>query len=90
MAQKEGVSENFLGHFDKKLAMRLLDEWVWIDGDTQQRQCLVVDTSGKSEIEKMLYALQPQEVPDFLVGCKQYWQDSPLPSWAQDKENFRD
>ena len=86
MSQKEGIVENFLGHFDKKRAMKLLDEWVWIDPDTKQRQCIVVDTSGKSDIENMLYVLQPQEVPDFLMGCKEFWAGSKLPEWAQEKE----
>ena len=40
MSQKEGIVENFLGHFDKKRAMKLLDEWVWIDPDTKQRYLL--------------------------------------------------
>jgi hypothetical protein len=63
IAQKEAVIENFLGHIPKKVALNIMETAVWKDDKSEQRQCLVVDNSGNSNINEMLYALQPQEVP---------------------------
>lgn len=63
IAQKEAVVENFLGHIPKKVALNVLETAVWKDDESEQRQCLVVDNSGNSRIDAMLYAHQPMEVP---------------------------
>lgn len=83
--QKEAIAENFLGHFKKQVAERVLDEVCWRDFDTGQRQCLVVNTSGNVPIDLMLFAAQPQKVPDYILGCAEFWSDDKLPSHVQPK-----
>lgn len=76
LAQREAASENFLGHWPKRNAMRYLDRHVWTDYATQQRQCLVVDNSGRSPIEHSLYICQPKEPADeghWFLGSPEFW-----------------
>lgn len=76
IAQREAAAENFLGHWDKKESKRFIDRNVWVDYVTQQRQCVVVDNSGRSPIENSLYICQPQEPEDeghWFLGAPEYW-----------------
>lgn len=84
-AQTEAIGENFLGHFDKKVATRLLDEACWRDFDTGQRQCLVVNTAGNVPIDSMLFAAQPQKVPDYILGCAEFWGSDELPNHVKNR-----
>jgi len=73
--QRDAIVENFLGHFDKKAGIKCLEENVWRDGE--DRQFLVVDNSGKSDINEMVYASKacdPDEL-DFgwVLGCREWW-----------------
>jgi len=76
LPQKEAVAENFLGHYDKRTAMRTLEENVFVD-EKGGRQFLVVDNSGNSNINEMVYAaraLDPDELDyGWRMGCKEWW-----------------
>lgn len=85
IAQREAAAENFLGHWSKKEATRYVDKNVWTDYVTQQRQCIVVDNSGRSPIESCLYICQPQEPEDeghWFLGSPEYWGSEIPPSLA--------
>jgi hypothetical protein len=71
--QIDAVAENFLGMVPKKTARELLETCVWKDEKTGQRQFLVVDNSGNSDVDHMLYLGQAQEPPPFTFGCKEWW-----------------
>lgn len=73
-AQIEAITENFLGHLDKKTARNVMESVVWKDEETDERQFLVVDCSGNSPIDEMLYAGQAMDPGDFKLGCKEYWE----------------
>jgi len=73
IAQVEGCCENFLGHMDKKTAKNCLDEAVWKDEQTGQRQFLAVDMSGNSPLDHMLYAGQAKDPGKFRFGCPEWW-----------------
>jgi len=83
--QREAFAEAFLGHLDKRVGQETLETYSWQDHETKQRQVLVVDISGNKPIDEMLSACQPQEVPEFRVGCKEFWDDEPPP--APPKQN---
>lgn len=85
IGQQEAIVENFLGHYEKDVAKQLLEEVCWRDFETGQRQCLVVNTSGNVPIDAMLFAAQPQPVPDYILGCREFWQEDPLPEHARTK-----
>ena len=75
--QAEAICEGFLGHWRKEVAMRCLDENVWQDPETGERQFMVVDSSGNYPIDEMVRigrAMDPDEI-DFgwVMGCREYW-----------------
>jgi hypothetical protein len=74
-SQIEAVAENFLGHLDKKDAKMCLETAIWKDQETGDRQFLVVDNSGNSDIDNMLYVGHAADPGDFKLGCKQYWEN---------------
>lgn len=76
ISQVEAVCENFLGHLDKKTARNCLDQCVWKDPITQQRQFLLVDNSGNSPLDHMLYVGQAQDPGKFKFGCKEWWENA--------------
>ena len=73
IGQVEGCCENFLGHLDKRTAKNCLDEAVWKDEQTGQRQFLAVDMSGNSPLDHMLYAGQAKDPGPFRFGCDEWW-----------------
>lgn len=75
IGQVEGCCENFLGHLDKKTAKNCLDEAVWKDEQTGQRQFLAVDMSGNSPLDHMLYAGQAKDPGPFRFGCPEWWEN---------------
>jgi len=80
MEQREAFSEAFLGHLDRKVGQEMLETYCWMDHETKARQSLVVDISSNKPIDEMLSACQAQEVPEFKVGCKEFWEDEPPPA----------
>lgn len=78
--QMEGAVENFLGHYDKKTALNVLDTSVWRDMETEQRQILVVDDSGQFARDRQLFAALPMDPGKFVLGCREYWGDKEPPA----------
>lgn len=75
--QIEAIGENFLGTWDRKTQRNILESTVWKDAHSNARQVLVVDQSGNSPKDSMLYWYHPQEVEEnFFVGCREFWEDS--------------
>ncbi len=74
IAQIEATVENFLGHLDKKTGRNVLEQCVWKDEETDDRQFLVVDNSGNSPIDKMLYVAQAQDPGPFKLCCEEWWE----------------
>lgn len=83
ISQREAIVDNFFGQYDKDAAIRCLEENVWRDGE--DRQFLVVDNSGRSEIDDMVYAahaLDPDELNyGWVLGCKEWWGSDWKPEW---------
>jgi len=71
--QVEACSEAFLGHWEKKVGVELMESYIWKDDETEQRQCLVLDQSNNVPIDQSLFACQPVEVPDFILGAYDFW-----------------
>jgi len=71
--QVEAAAENFLGHWNKKIAKEIIDTWVWKEKDGEQRQCVIVDQSNNVPIDESIFACQPQEVPPYVLGCDEFW-----------------
>lgn len=71
--QVRAVTENYLGHQDRKTAKNILDAVVWKDQSTEQRQFLVVDQSGNSQIDHMLYAGQATDPGRLRLGSPEWW-----------------
>lgn len=74
LPQVEAVSENFLGMVDKKTGRNILEQCIWKDDETDDRQFLVVDNSGNSPIDKMLYVAQAQDPGPFKLCCMEWWE----------------
>lgn len=74
LPQVESVSENFLGMVDKKTGRNILEQCIWKAEDSEDRQCLVIDNSGNSPIDKMLYVAQAQDPGDFKLCCEEWWE----------------
>jgi hypothetical protein len=74
IAQIEAVVENFLGMVDKKTGRNVLEQCCWKDQETGDRQFLVVDNSGNSAIDEMLYVGQAQDPGDFKLCCEEWWE----------------
>lgn len=75
--QIEAVADTFLAQMPKKTAKWLLEAACWKDDGSDQRQCLVVDTSNNAPPDQMLLLAQPQPVEDdsFVLGAKEWWGD---------------
>lgn len=74
LPQVEAVGENFLGMLDKKTARNVLEQCVWKDDKTDDRQFLVVDNSGNSPVDKMLYVAQACDPGPFKLCCEEWWE----------------
>lgn len=85
LSQKEAIANDFLGNYDKKTAMNLMETAIWKDDETGQRQSLVVDQSGNSNIDEMLYAAQAEDVPPFVLCCAEWW-GSEVPFMGKDNK----
>jgi hypothetical protein len=72
--QVEACSENWLGHYKKDVAKKILETVIWRDED-EQRQCLAVDTSGAFGPDDMLFAAQAVDPGPFVLGCREIWKD---------------
>jgi hypothetical protein len=72
--QVEATVDNWLGKWDKKTAINLLETVVWRNED-DQRQALVVDVSGSFQPTEILFAAQATDPGDFVIGCRQWWKD---------------
>lgn len=50
-----------------------MDEVIWQDQESGQRQALCINQSGHVPIDKSLSAVQPVNVPDFIMGSALFW-----------------
>jgi len=86
--QVEAVAENFLGHYDKDVAKQILKQCCWRDFMTDQRQCLVVNTSGYTPRHLTLFAALPQPVPDYILGSEEFWKEDQLPDFVEQYQYY--
>lgn len=73
ISQVEACCENFLGHWSKNVGREIMDTCVWQDKETQQRQAICIDQSGRSPIPESVKVVQPLDVPDFILGAREFW-----------------